>query len=84
MGLRFTKRVSLIPGMRVNLSKHGASLSVGHRGAWFTVGPPGHRATLGVPGTGLYCTESGPVRAGHQPAFIVIMAVIAGALFFGH
>ena len=33
MPLRFTRRLSLIPGLRVNLSKGGASLSVGHRGA---------------------------------------------------
>ena len=32
--LRFTLRFSLIPGLRVNLSKRGASLSIGHRGAW--------------------------------------------------
>ena len=48
MGLRFTRRVSLIPGLRMTLSKHGVSASVGHRGAWLTVGPRGHRATLGV------------------------------------
>jgi Protein of unknown function (DUF4236) len=32
MGLRFQRRFSLIPGLRLNLSKHGASLSVGQ--AW--------------------------------------------------
>lgn len=31
--LRFARRLSLIPALRVNLSKRGASLSVGHRGA---------------------------------------------------
>jgi hypothetical protein len=31
MGLRFNSRVSIIPGLRVNLSKSGASLSIGHR-----------------------------------------------------
>jgi len=39
MGLRFTRRVSLFPGLRVNFSKSGASLSVGHKGSWYTVGP---------------------------------------------
>jgi hypothetical protein len=29
--LRFTSRFSLIPGLRVNLNKRGASLSVGQR-----------------------------------------------------
>ena len=53
MPLRFTRRLSLIPGLRVNLSKGGGSLSVGHRGAWYAVGPRRGRATLGLPGTGL-------------------------------
>ena len=33
MWFPFSRRVSLIPGLRVNLSKSGASLSVGGRGA---------------------------------------------------
>ena len=28
---RFSRRVSIIPGLRVNLGKRGASLSIGHR-----------------------------------------------------
>ena len=31
MGFRFSRRVSIIPGLRVNLSKHGASVSIGPR-----------------------------------------------------
>ena len=42
---RFTRRLSLITGLRVNPSKGGASLSIGHRGAWYTFGPRGHRPT---------------------------------------
>ena len=41
----FTRRLSFIPGLRVNPSKGGASLSIGHRGAWYTFGPRGHRPT---------------------------------------
>ena len=33
MPLRFTRRFSLVPGLRVNLSKSGVSASIGHRGA---------------------------------------------------
>jgi hypothetical protein len=58
MGLRFRRRVSLLPGLRLNLSKSGASISVGHKGAWVTVGPRGRRMTVGLPGTGLYWTET--------------------------
>jgi hypothetical protein len=82
MPLRFTRRLSLVPGLRVNLSKRGASLSVGHRGAWYTVGPRGGRATLGLPGTGLFWMEkvppAAPPHAGHRWAFILL--VLVGAI----
>ena len=60
MTLRFYRRVSLVPGLRVNLSKGGASLSIGHRGAWYTVGPRGRRVSVGLPGTGLFWTATAP------------------------
>jgi len=60
MGFRFFKRVTLIPGLRVNLSRSGPSLSIGHRGGWFTIGPRGNRVTVGGLGTGLYYTERVP------------------------
>jgi hypothetical protein len=58
MGFRLSRRVSIIPGLRVNLGKRGASLSIGHRGAWYTVGPHGCRVTVGLPGTGIYYTAA--------------------------
>jgi hypothetical protein len=63
MTLRFSRRVSLLPGLRANLSKSGASLSIGGRGAWYTIGSRGRRVTLGLPGTGLYWTERVPPAA---------------------
>jgi hypothetical protein len=36
MPLRFSRRFSIVPGLRVNVGTRGASLSVGHRGAWWT------------------------------------------------
>jgi hypothetical protein len=56
MGPRFQRHLSLLPGIRVNVSKTGASLSIGHRGAWYTIGPRGQRATVGLPGTELSWT----------------------------
>jgi tetratricopeptide (TPR) repeat protein len=56
MGFRFFRRIKVAPGVTVNLSKSGGSLSVGPRGAKMTVGPRGVRKTLGIPGTGLYHT----------------------------
>jgi len=56
MGFRFWRRVRVAPGVTLNLSKAGGSLSFGGRGAHFTVGSRGKRATVGIPGTGLFYT----------------------------
>ena len=58
MGFRFWRRVKIAPGLTLNLSKSGGSLSFGPRGAKFTVGPRGKRATVGIPGTGLFYTTT--------------------------
>ena len=57
MGFRFFKRIKIFPGLTLNLSKTGASLSAGIRGAHITVGSKGVRKTVGLPGTGLFYTE---------------------------
>jgi len=82
MAVRFSRRFSLIPGLRLNLSRRGASLSVGHRGVWWTIGPRGGRATVGLPGTGLFWTEkvppAAPPHGGHRLAFVlVVLALVA-------
>ncbi len=56
MGFRFWRRIRIAPGVTLNLSKSGGSLSFGPRGAKFTVGPKGKRVTVGLPGTGLFYT----------------------------
>lgn len=63
MAFRFFRRIRIAPGLTVNLSKSGASLSVGPRGAKYTIGPRGSRATLGLPGTGLFYTLHEPRKA---------------------
>jgi hypothetical protein len=63
MGFRFFRRVQVIPGVRLNLSKSGVSASIGGRGAWFTLGPKGTRSTVGLPGTGLYYTQANSWKA---------------------
>lgn len=66
MGLRFTRRVRLFPGVSVNLSKSGASMSFGVRGAHYTVGSRGRRVTVGIPGTGMYYTQTAANRRAPQ------------------
>src|SRR5262245_51067567 len=52
-GLRFRKSFQLLPGVRLNLSKSGTSLSVGPRGAQVTSGPRGTVLSLELPGSGI-------------------------------
>jgi len=60
-GFRFRRRLQILPGLAINLSKNGlSSLSIGGRGATVNVpigrdGPA--RSTVGIPGTGLSWSE---------------------------
>jgi hypothetical protein len=65
MGFRFYRRVHLAPGLSVNFSRSGPSLSVGVRGAHMTVGRSGVTRTVGLPGTGLFYTS----RVGHHTGY---------------
>jgi len=53
MGLRFRKRIGILPGLWVNLSKTGVSATAGPRGATTNFGRRGVRTTLSWLGTGL-------------------------------
>ncbi len=54
---RLWRRVKLAPGVTVNFSKSGPSLSLGPRGSKVTFGRRGIRQTVGIPGTGFYATR---------------------------
>lgn len=54
MGLYFRKRIKILPGVHVNISKSGTSWSVGPRGAKVNFGKRGTYVTTGIPGTGIY------------------------------
>lgn len=59
MGLRFRKSVKVAPGVRLNLSKKSASVSVGGKGARYTVSSTGRRtSSVGIPGTGVSYVET--------------------------
>ncbi len=54
MGFRFRKIFSVLPGVKINLSKSGVSTSLGGHGATVNVGSSGKKTlTLGVPGSGM-------------------------------
>jgi hypothetical protein len=57
MGLRFFRRLHIAPGIGVNLSRSGPSLTLGVRGAHVTLGPKAITKTVGLPGTGIYYTD---------------------------
>ena len=60
MGWRFFRRVQILPGVRVNLSRSGPSLSFGRRGLVTTLSRRGRRTTVGIPGTGLSYSTTHP------------------------
>lgn len=64
MGFRFRKSLTIIPGVRINLSKTGGSLSVGRRGATVNAGKRGVYTTIGYPGTGMSYRQRVGRRAG--------------------
>jgi len=51
MGFRFRKRIKILPGVHLNLSKSGHSWSLGGRGATMNVSKRGIRETYSLPGT---------------------------------
>src|SRR5580658_1658394 len=67
---RFYKRVSIFPGLSINVSKSGPSLTVGMRGAHVTVGSKGIRKTVGIPGTGIYYTSQSGYHSGAHSAHV--------------
>lgn len=73
MAIRFRKRIRLLPGVTLNLSKSGVSTTVGPRGASVNIGKRGTYLNTGLPGTGLYSRErldrprAGTRHAGAEP-----------------
>jgi len=77
MSLRFRRSFRVAPGIRVNFSGSGASLSVGPRGASATFGSRGTYFNAGIPGTGLYTrsrvgTPSAPAAGADKPGKVSV------------
>ena len=85
-GFRFRKRIRLLPGVWLNLSKHGVSTSVGTKGLTVNLKGDKTRTTVSAPGTGLSYTridrnDSGP-SAGRGFAFLVMLVLVAGMAIY--
>jgi len=64
MPIRFRRSLHILPGVNVNVSKHGISTTVGPRGMHLTFNRYGVRQDLGLPGTGL--SESSYIVGGNK------------------
>ena len=67
MGWKFQKRIRLLPGITLNLSRKGVSTSIGTRGARVTLGHGKRRTTLGIPGSGISHTEVVSTKTARRP-----------------
>lgn len=54
MSLRFQRRIKIAPGVRLNMSLGGLSVTTGIKGASLTFSKRGVHANLGLPGSGLH------------------------------
>ena len=65
--MRFRKSIKLAPGIRLNASTRGASVSLGGRGATWNVSLRGVRTTVSIPGTGVSWSRQLSGRARSRP-----------------
>ena len=80
MGFRFQKRIKILPGITLNLSKSGVSTSIGPRGAKLNIGKGGVKGTVGLLGTGLSYSEK---LGGPRPGAVDQGAGATGGVGFG-
>jgi hypothetical protein len=89
MAFRFRKSLRLAPGLRLNLSKGGASFSVGGKGFTLNLGRRGARTTVGLPGTGLSYSQQHRINSDESASpsrsasvIWLVVLVAAGAWLF--
>ena len=97
MSFRFQRRIKILPGLRLNVSKTGISWTVGTRGASVTARDGKLTGNVGLPGTGLSyrkrldLPDSEPdaeyPQTPHQPSgtpsWILLAIVLAIGIFIG-
>jgi hypothetical protein len=77
MGFRFYRRIKLLFGLRLSVSKSGVSTPVGGRGAWLSFSKRGAYATVGLPGTGSRFTSTKSTRASvGLGSWLIVLALI--------
>lgn len=91
MGIRFRKSVNVAPGVRLNIGKKSASVSVGGKGFHTSVSTTGRRTrSVGIPGTGIsHVSTSGGKRSkvehhtgSHQKPATPLMLKVCGVIMW--
>lgn len=79
MGVRFRRSIKLAPGLRLNFSGSGVSLSAGPRGASVNFGSRGTFVNTDIPGTGLYSRSrlgGAPSESSGRPGKVNVTATV--------
>lgn len=76
MAFRFRKSIKIAPGVRLNLGKRSASVSVGGKGLRYTAGTKGDHITAGIPGSGLSYTKKVQSRSASIGSVLILIAVV--------
>jgi L,D-peptidoglycan transpeptidase YkuD (ErfK/YbiS/YcfS/YnhG family) len=88
MGFLFRKRIRILPGIWLNLSKRGVSTSIGGKGITVNIKEGKVRTTASIPGTGIsYRTTSlstPPTRIGMSAWIWVLIVVTIVVVFVFH
>jgi hypothetical protein len=97
MSFRFQRRIKILPGLRLNVSKTGISWTVGTRGASVTARDGKLTGNVGIPGTGLSYRkrldlpsedqvdqgEPRPPPATSTPSWLVLAVVLGLGILIG-
>lgn len=54
MAWKYRKRIKIVPGVTINVSRSGVSTTIGPKGASVNIGKNGTYLNTGIPGTGIY------------------------------
>lgn len=93
MGVRVNKRIKIFPGVYLNITKSGPSLSIGPQGAKINIGPNGAKVNAGIPGTGVSYnkkigggsnTKKGKNNKSNSTTSLLLMIIGVGCIMLGN
>ena len=93
MGVRVNKRIKIFPGVYLNITKSGPSISIGPQGAKINIGPNGAKVNAGIPGTGVSYnkkiggssnTKKGKNNKSNSTTNLLLMIVGVGCIMLGN